>query len=637
MGSPLNYIADLSKLNLRSGLEIHHQILTEKKLFCRCPAGAYSRRHDAEVLRHMRPTLSELGEYDGTALMEFKTRKEIIYLLDRRSVCTYEMDDTPPFPINQEALDIAIEISLLLNCKIVGEVHVARKQYLDGSIPAGFQRTAIVGVDGWVPYKDRKIGIIQLGLEEDACREVSDIGHTITFRTDRLSMPLIEVVTAPDMQTPEEVAEVGRVLGNLLRSTGKVRRGIGSVRQDVNVSVEGGRRVEIKGVPRIPLFPALVANEALRQHHLLLIRDFLLARFSGKSGFPADIVDFGPAAKRFRHRLVKKALGRGATLKGVALRGVCGLLMMPTQPGLTFAHEISERVRVIACLDQLPNLLQTEDLSVAGLEPADLNLIKKVLHLDEGDTGVITWGEERDAQTAAQEIILRVQEAFDGVPHETRQVRTGGCTDFERILPGPDRMYPDTDSPPTAIDPSRVQRIRLTMPPPPWVRCKYYADLGLSEQLANHLALDSRGRLFEKAVKETSVAPRLAAWMLGELTIALKRQGLPVHNMTERHWLRLMELAGKQRLFRECAPVLISFMAQHPEAEAEDFMAAQGMTPLRDNHLSTEIAAIAQKNRTLKLHREENWHTVLMGLVMKELKGRAPGERIWKMVQKEAR
>jgi len=111
---------------MKSGLEVHYQILTEKKLFCRCPAGLYSDHHDAEVLRHMRPTLSELGEYDGTALMEFKTKKNVIYLLNRESVCTYEMDDTPPFPINQKALDIAIEIALMLNCKIVGEVHVSR-------------------------------------------------------------------------------------------------------------------------------------------------------------------------------------------------------------------------------------------------------------------------------------------------------------------------------------------------------------------------------------------------------------------------------------------------------------------------------------------------------------------------------
>lgn len=154
---------------LKSGLEIHQQLDTRQKLFCRCPVLPYSDHVDAEILRHMRPTLSELGEYDGTALMEFKTKKNIIYQLDNRSVCTYEMDDTPPFELNLQALDIALEIALLLDCSIVSELHVSRKQYLDGSIPTGFQRTTIVGVEGKIPVNGRDVGIIQLGLEEDAC------------------------------------------------------------------------------------------------------------------------------------------------------------------------------------------------------------------------------------------------------------------------------------------------------------------------------------------------------------------------------------------------------------------------------------------------------------------------------------
>ena len=206
MATDSNFTDDyFRKLGFKCGLEIHQQLATEKKLFCRCRATMHRDKPSAMILRHMRPTLSELGEYDGTALMEFKTKKNVNYQLYDDTVCTYEMDDTPPFPLNQQALDIALEIGLLLNCSIVNEIHISRKQYLDGSIPTGFQRTGIIGVEGWIPYKNRKIGIIQLGLEEDACREISDLGHTIVFKTDRLSIPLVEVVTYPDMQTPNEV------------------------------------------------------------------------------------------------------------------------------------------------------------------------------------------------------------------------------------------------------------------------------------------------------------------------------------------------------------------------------------------------------------------------------------------------
>src|SRR5210317_517403 len=269
---------DYAEVGLIAGLEVHQQLDTQRKLFCHCPAGVYTTNHDGAVLRHMRPTLSELGEYDGTALMEFKTKKNVVYLLHKSNVCTYEMDDTPPFPVNQSALDVAIEQCLMLGCDIVDEVHIARKQYLDGSIPTGFQRTAIVGVEGKIPFRGRSISITQVSVEEDSCREVSDRGHLIVWRTDRLGMPLIETVTGPDLRTPDEVEEAILLIGRVCRSTGHVRVGMGASRQDVNVSVAGGRRVEIKGVPKAGWAPALVHGEAVRQVNLLALRDDLRRR-----------------------------------------------------------------------------------------------------------------------------------------------------------------------------------------------------------------------------------------------------------------------------------------------------------------------------------------------------------------------
>ncbi|MBM4088369.1 MAG: Glu-tRNA(Gln) amidotransferase GatDE subunit E, partial [Planctomycetes bacterium] len=280
MGPPMprSPVLDYQQIGLKCGLEVHQQLFTHRKLFCRCPAGRYTTEHDGTLLRHMRPTLSELGEYDGTALMEFKTKKNIVYLLHRSNVCTYELDDTPPFLVNVQALDVAIEQCLMLGCDIVDEVHIARKQYLDGSIPTGFQRTAIVGVNGKLPFRGRHLSVTQVSLEEDSCREVSDRGHLVVWRTDRLGMPLIETVTGPDLRTPEEVAEAILLIGRVCRSTGHVRVGIGASRQDVNVSVRGGSRVEIKGVPQAGWAPGLVHGEAVRQLNLLSLRDELHRR-----------------------------------------------------------------------------------------------------------------------------------------------------------------------------------------------------------------------------------------------------------------------------------------------------------------------------------------------------------------------
>ena len=274
-------------LGFMCGLEVHQQLKTEKKLFCQCPAGVFQKhgQYDAEIVRHMRPTLSEMGGYDGTALMEFKTRKNITYRIANKTTCTYDIDDTPPFKINAQALGIALEVALLLKTNIVGELHITRKQYLDGSIPAGFQRTGIISIEGQIPLKNKTVRIIQLSIEEDSCREVSDVGHARVYTTDRLGMPLIETVTYPDMKTPQEAAEAANYIRFLNRSTGKVRTGIGATREDVNVSIHGGTRIEIKGVSHISYIPQLVHNEAFRQKSLLEIRKDLIERMPNFENF----------------------------------------------------------------------------------------------------------------------------------------------------------------------------------------------------------------------------------------------------------------------------------------------------------------------------------------------------------------
>jgi glutamyl-tRNA(Gln) amidotransferase subunit E len=441
---------DYAAVGFRSGLEIHQQILTEKKLFCRCPAGRYSPVYEAEILRHMRPTLSELGEYDGTALMEFKTKKEIIYRIHHDTVCTYEMDDTPPFELNEEALDIALEVAMLYGCSMIDELHIARKQYLDGSIPTGFQRTTIVGVDGRIPYRDREIHIVQLGLEEDACREVSDIGHRRIYLTDRLGMPLIETVTAPDMRTPHEVAEVGQILRRLVRSTGKVRTGIGAGRQDVNVSVTGGTRIEIKGVPRIPRIPRLTYNEAMRQWNLLRLRTELAEKGITPETFAFGIEDVTRVLRRTAYLPIQTALSSGLTVLAVRLQGFSGLLRWATQTNTVFAQEISDRVRVIACLTVLPNIMHS-DSPGEGLMSSEWQAVRKTLGAGQGDAVVLVWGGPEDVRLGAREIAERAREATVGIPSETRQALEDETNGFERILPGPDRMYPDTDLPPKRV------------------------------------------------------------------------------------------------------------------------------------------------------------------------------------------
>lgn len=537
---------DLKKLGFKCGVEIHQQLLTEKKLFCRCPAGKYSGEHHAEVLRHMRPTLSEMGVYDGCALMEFKTKKEIVYQLNKESVCTYELDDTPPFPINNDALEIAIELALLCGCSIVDEMHLARKQYLDGSIPTGFQRTGIVGINGSIPFEGKEIGVFQLSIEEDSSREVRDEGHLITFKTDRLGMPLIEVVTDACFKTPEEAARGVRHIGRLLRASGKVRRGIGAVRQDVNVSIEGGRRVEIKGVPRYQLIPALTRIEALRQKALLEIQKELARRKITSENFDTFESDLTDVLKNTRSPNLADALRRGQRIRGVRLSGLAGILNIPTQPGRMFASELAGRVRVIACLDAIPNLYHTDNYPEYQRNHIDARMIRQALKLTGDDVGVIVWGPEADTITATTEIKNRIIEAFDGVPCETRQHLRDGLTDFERILPGADRMYPDTDHPPVRIAPERVAKIQGNLPEPTYKIEARFEKYGLPRDTIRDLALSTHVSLIDKLAEEKQDM-KFVGRLLGQTVRSLKRQGVDCKEISEARWTDLIKKYSPRR------------------------------------------------------------------------------------------
>jgi len=529
--------ADYQALGFMAGLEVHQQLLTRSKLFCRCPAGIRTRRVDAEVLRHMRPTLSELGEYDGTALMEFKTRKEITYLLERGSVCTYEIDDTPPFEIDREAVLIALQISRMFGLDLVSELHVMRKQYLDGSIPTGFQRTAMVALDGAIPFRDSELGtdrelrIRQLSIEEDSCREVSDEGHAIVFRTDRLGMPLIETVTEPELLTPLDVQAGGRLLAAVARASGKVRRGVGAARQDVNVSVAGGRRVEIKGVGTHRILPLLTHIEGFRQLNLLRIRadlhrrgvthEMLAVPATGKPWEQSELaLDARSVLRRSEFEPLRIALDARETVCAVKLPGFRHLLAHRTQPGVTFARELADRVRVIACLTARPFMIHS-DVQDFGLAGSAWRQLRLAMTADREDAIVVLWGPERDVATAAREVLARAGEALDGVPAETRQAYADGTTGFERILPGPDRMYPDTDTPPLAIPDAWVAEVTSQLPTPPWQREDHYRSLGLPGDAAKRLSCARWAELFD------ALAPA-AGEQLARLARALEKR-LPQH------------------------------------------------------------------------------------------------------------
>jgi glutamyl-tRNA(Gln) amidotransferase subunit E len=614
--------SDYETVGFKSGLEIHQQLLTDKKLFCRCPAAQYSTKYHAEILRHMRPTLSELGEYDGTALMEFKTKKDIIYRINRDTVCTYEMDDTPPFLINDDALDIALQCGLLFDCSIVDELHIARKQYLDGSIPTGFQRTAIFALNGKIPYKNRMIDIVQMSIEEDSCREVSDQGHTRVYLTDRLGMPLIETVTGPNMRTPFEVAEVAKICAKVVRSTNKVRRGIGSAREDVNVSVEGGTRIEIKGVPKIGRIPLLTYNEAMRQWNLLRLKEELNKRGITKESFEATSADITRLIKKAHYQPVRNAIEQGLKIKCVTLKGFGGLLNWQTQTDTYFSKEISDRVRVIACLTNIPNIIHSDSRG-DNLLSAEWQNIKKNVGATDNDTLVIVWGNEQDTDTAIKEIMIRAKEATIGVPSETRQALRDGTNGFERILPGADRMYPDTDLPPTKITNDRLNRLKENLPDKFWTSESWYNKLGIPPDTIPELSISRFAKLFKLLVDEMGINPTLAAVVLIQFPKRLKKMKFDTSLITTEMMKEIFRAYKDGLLTRDGI-----FIAMQKSITKGKFYPELLPKPFTSREIDDLLNQTKKEVEQIKLLNKEKRNEILLGLTMNKVRMNVEGKTV---------
>lgn len=600
------------QMGFRCGLEVHQQLKTKKKLFCRCPAGIYQDGddYDTQLIRHMRPTLSEFGEYDGTALMEFRTKKTITYRIKRETACTYDIDDTPPFPLNREALTIAIEIALLLKTGIVGELHITRKQYLDGSIPGGFQRTAIVGIAGEIPLSNKTVRIIQLSIEEDSCREVSDIGHERIYTTGRLGMPLIETVTDPDMLNPDEAAEAAHHIRYLGRSTGKVNVGIGAARQDVNVSIAGGTRVEIKGVQHIRSIPELTHNEAFRQQALLKIRKQLSERINDPAEWKIQAVDIDRDDPESSKTLATIPSDHHAV--AVNLPKFAGLLSFFTGPGRSFADEISDRLKVIACIEK-PNMTHSEAMEQMSMMPVlsddRWDRLQSLLAASPSeDAQLLLWGPPADIPTALETIEERCRWAFDGVPNETRKALPDGTTIFERVLPGPDRMYPDTDSAPISIAEEMIAQIRADLPMPIADCSKMLATWGVPDDIHLYILRRNLFPPLRTMIEENKLDPVFAASLLGHTVrnIAGDRE------VDSERILWTVGSVGDRDLQADLLRILLPLSLTRPTASFDHLLAAARYSPCTEAALLARIPALcAQFNgKRSDARKLRNW---LMG------------------------
>jgi glutamyl-tRNA(Gln) amidotransferase subunit E len=590
---------DYRRIGFMSGLEVHQQLATKEKLFCHCPCGVFHKNgaYDAEVIRHMRPAMSELGGYDGTALMEFKTRKNIIYHINNETSCTYEVDDTPPFKINPEALGIALKISLMCKLNIVGEVHITRKQYLDGSIPTGFQRTAILGVNGQIQLKNKKVNLIQLSIEEDSCREIADVGHERWYKTDRLGMPLIETVTAPELNTPDELREAAEYIRFLNRSTGLVRTGMGAGREDVNVSCRGGSRVEIKGVAHNKWIPDLSHNEAFRQWALLHIKKELENRIS-KESWKMQHKHIELHQFNFTYQPLLACKDRGHQVIAINLPGFKNLLSHFTQPEQVFANEISQRLKVIACIEH-PNLIfseQEEEL----VSKTDFDAIRKLLNSNEGDAQLIIWGSEDDMPTALETVEERCLMVFDGVPNETRKSFPDGTTIFERVLPGADRMYPDTDSAPIPLSDEYIKELGKDLPQETSERIELLQKWGVPEDAYFFILSKNLFPVIEEICNRFKFDPKYISIFFGHTYKNIVGKNQQHTDFNYRKLIGLFKFIFEQKLHPNIARYLLPILYQHPSMDFASMLTSLKFKKRSLAELVAPIDFLAEKYKDIR-------------------------------------
>lgn len=622
---------DYAAIGLKCGLELHQQLETGRKLFCRCPTELRMDAPQAIITRYMRPTLSELGEYDKAALMEFKKRKEIKYEL-HDSICSYEIDETPPIEPDPNAIDLAITIARLLNMDITDELHVNRKQYLDGSIPTGFQRTMIVGLGGKIKTENQTINLEMLALEEDSCREISNIDRTITWRVDRLGIPLVEIATKTfSVVNLDEVRFIAEKIGRILRATGKVKRGLGTIRQDLNISITNGSRIEIKGIQILDMLTDFVKLEVDRQLALLEIKDELHKRNLTPELISNIYLDCLPVFKGTKSKVIKDAIKNKQSIIGIKLPGMKGLLGKKVQMDRTFGKEIADRIKIITGLG---GLIHTDELPNYGITKEEVEKLLNLFKGSKNDAVVFVIGQIKNAIEAIDEIIIRVKEAFDGVPEETRHAIDDGTTSFRRYLGGAGRMYPDTDSYPILITKARVNRIEETLPELPDKRKeRYIKELKIPEEIANKLSTSPKAILFDELIK-ISVDPVLTAVTLEQTIKALTRDGIPTENLTDNHIKEIFKQLAAKKISKEAIEPLLVHFSKSPRSKMDAVLEELDLVMLTEEQVCTIIDNILKNNSELITTSRKRAMGTLMGQVMEEVRGRYDGQKVNELMKK---
>ncbi len=614
----------IDEIGLKVGLEIHQQLSTNKKLFCNC-FPAETDEFTSKFSRKLRVSKSELGEYDPAALFESTKSKTMVYYTNPSSSCLVERDEEPPHELDSDAKNIAVLISCALNSNIFGEIYPMRKIVIDGSNTSGFQRTLLVSQGGCIEVNGKKVGVQSICLEEDAAKLLKDKENVREFSLDRLGIPLVEIALEPVSSSPSEIRKIALTLGRLLRTTRKVTRGLGSIRQDVNVSVNNSGVVEVKGVQQLDQLEKVVEYEAKRQHGLLKIAQKIKQKQLEKISRQNDVYDVINLLKSCKSKIIQKAINDGASIHAIKIKNFAGMLSYSPYEGIRLGKELGQLVRFFGIggifhLDELPNY---------GIEKLDIEKIKEQLSISQNDSFIIIAGKDSKIDFAIDSIINRIEDAKSGVPAETRLATQSGETVFLRPRPGASRMYPETDVFPVKVTKEEIEFAKKNIPKS-WhesladLQKNYQLNPQLAEQIFDSNYLD----LFEKICSDKLNSPNFVASVLCSTITNLERQGLDSTLLKTEEILKSFDLLIKEKITKESMEIIFEKIMAGEANSVEEAIQKGKVGMIDDEELEKICETIIKENQSII--DGQGFHSIgaLMGLTMKMVRGKASGEKV---------
>lgn len=624
---------DFESAGLRAGLEVHRQLDTKHKLFCGCSTEEPVSEARLTFLRRLREAQSELGRIDPAAIFEARKEKTILYSAPRENTCLVEMDEEPPHPLDEEAIEAGLRAALLFNSQTVDEIHVMRKIVIDGSNTAGFQRTCTIALGGFVKVDGEEIPIQTISLEEDAARLLEAKRREVHYDLSRLGIPLIEVSTAPVITNPKQALQVAYQIGRTLRSTGNVKRGLGTVRQDLNISISGGGLIEIKGIQELELIPIVIEKEVRRQLHLLNISRELKSRKVSREHLTASQVNVTEVFRNTRSKVIAKKTSEGGMVLATKLLGFGGLLSGKDEQSPRLGAELNGHARAWSDVE---GIFHTDELPGYGIGASEVEEIRRLLGTKEHDAAIITADDEDSCRYALEAVVERARQAIDGVPGETRAARPDGTTVYMRPRPGSARMYPETDIPPIPVPSSLIGKLKQTLPEP--------LDRTIERIAKKHdLTVEATGRLvdleklelFEKAMQRTRLSPGYVASVLAEQTVMLKREGLDVTRLSEDQFLNLFAQVDEGVTAKEAAPEILRWLASHPSSTVQEAVSNLGITTPSLDLVRQKIAQLVDSRIQEVLKESYGVEDRLMGELMKEFRGKVNGKLLNELLREE--